>query len=210
MTETRSQAYARSVFINCPFDDKYIQLLDAITFTVMACKFVARSALEIEDGSEVRIEKIFKIVAECRLGVHDLSRTELDAEHLLPRFNMPLELGIFLGAKRFGGDEHRNKSALILDTERFRCQKFISDIAGQDIKAHGGQPERCVEEVRNWLLSASATKDLPGPDAITAAYTQYLAELPSICALRRLNPRKLTFNDKTNLIYYWLKASEPL
>jgi hypothetical protein len=207
VTISRSSETARSVFINCPFDDKYTQLFDAIVFSVMACRFVARCALEIDDGSEVRIEKIFKIVAECRLGIHDLSRTELDAEHLLPRFNMPLELGIFLGAKRFGGTKHRSKTALILDTDRFRYQKFISDIAGQDIKAHGGQVDRGIGHIRDWLLAASEVKELPGADAIAGEYSQYLTDLPRVCAIRKLNPAKLTFNDKTNVIYIWLNET---
>ena len=73
---------------------------------------------------------------ECRFGIHDLSRTQLDRRSRLPRFNMPLELGMFLAAKRFGVELQRRKNALILDRDRYRYQKFISDIAGQDIRAH--------------------------------------------------------------------------
>jgi hypothetical protein len=64
-------------------------------------------------------------------GVHDISMTELDRLTGLPRFNMPLELGLFLGAHRFGSKDQRRKVALILDRERYRCQAFISDIAGR-------------------------------------------------------------------------------
>ncbi len=49
----------------------------------------------------------------------------------LPRFNMPLELGIFLGAKRFGSQKQKQKNGLILDREKYRYQSFCSDIAGQ-------------------------------------------------------------------------------
>ena len=52
---------------------------------------------------------------------------------------MPLELGLFLGAKRFGRGEQKSKTCLILDVERYRYQKFISDISGQDIAAHCGE-----------------------------------------------------------------------
>jgi len=48
---------------------------------------------------------------------------------------MPLELGIFLGAKRFGGPKQKRKNCLILDREKYRYQQYCSDIAGQDIKA---------------------------------------------------------------------------
>lgn len=99
--------YQKNVFINCPFDPAFRTLLEAIVFTVHDCGFVARSALEADDSSQVRIAKIYRIISDCGFGVHDLSRTELDPTHSLPRFNMPLELGIFLGAKRFGDDTQR-------------------------------------------------------------------------------------------------------
>ncbi|MEK6375316.1 MAG: hypothetical protein AABO58_21790 [Acidobacteriota bacterium] len=90
---------------NCPLDDVYRQLFEAVVFAVHDCGYIARCALEVDDASEVRIEKIAKIIASCKFGIHDISRTELDAGTDLPRFNMPLELGLFLGAKRFGRAE---------------------------------------------------------------------------------------------------------
>ena len=50
----------------------------------------------------MRVDLICDIVEQPRSGIHDLSRTESDADSELPRFNMPLELGIFLGARRYG------------------------------------------------------------------------------------------------------------
>jgi hypothetical protein len=46
-------------------------------------------------------KRIFKLIEGCQFGIHDISRTELDTDSQLPRFNMPLELGMFLGAQRF-------------------------------------------------------------------------------------------------------------
>lgn len=84
---------AESVFINAPFDRRYRRLFDALVFAVVDCGFEARCALEGDDGSEVRLDKIYRLIQECALGIHDLSRTTLDSRHRLPRFNMPLELG---------------------------------------------------------------------------------------------------------------------
>ena len=70
---------------------------------------VARCALEGDDGSVVRLDKIFAIMAECRFGIHDLSRTTLDSANRLPRFNMPLELGVFLGGQAFWKREAENQ-----------------------------------------------------------------------------------------------------
>lgn len=90
-----SADYANSVFVNCPFDAEYRPLFQGIVFAVYDCGYVARSALEVDDSSEVRIEKIAKIIASCRVGIHDISRTTLDPGTSLPRFNMPMELGTF-------------------------------------------------------------------------------------------------------------------
>src|SRR5690349_6674469 len=102
-------AESEGVFINVPFDRRYQKLFDALVFAVHDCGFVARGAREQDDGSQVRLEKLYRIIGDCRYGIHDLSRVTLDAATRLPRFNMPLELGIFLGAKRFGGLKHSRK-----------------------------------------------------------------------------------------------------
>ena len=79
----------QSVFINVPFDQKYRKLFHALVFTVHECDFVARCALEGDDGSQVRMDKLYEIVRESPHGIHDLSRTTLDSANRLPRFNMP-------------------------------------------------------------------------------------------------------------------------
>ena len=138
---SKASGYNNNVFLNCPFDSAYKQLFDAMVFAVHDCGFIARCALEEGDASQVRIDKIYNIIADCRYGIHDISRTELDKNSGLPRFNMPLELGVFLGAKKFGRNEQKKKNCLILDKEQYRYQQFISDIAGQDIPAHNNDPK---------------------------------------------------------------------
>ena len=94
-----------------------------------------RWALELEDTSRPRIDKIFKRIEGCRLGIHDVSRVQQDAalQHALrarPR----------LGARHCGNPAQRTKSCLVLDANRSNYQKFLSDIAGQDILQHGNRP----------------------------------------------------------------------
>ena len=101
--------YNDNVFLNCPFDSAYKKLFEAMVFAVQDCGFIPRCALEEEDASQVRIDKIYNIIADCRYGIHDLSRTDLGEATRSPRFNMPLELGVFLGAKKFGENEHTKK-----------------------------------------------------------------------------------------------------
>jgi hypothetical protein len=198
--------YDRSVFVNCPLDEDYRHLFEAIVFAVQDCGYVARCALEVDDASEVRIDKITKIIGDCRLGIHDISRTEVDSATSLPRFNMPFELGLFLGAKRFGRAEQKLKTCLILDVERYRYQKFISDIAGQDIAAHSGDNASAIRTVRNWLSSATPKAvRIPGGRAMNARYAAFRRQLPSLCKKIHMSIDELTFNDYLTQVEEWLK-----
>jgi hypothetical protein len=200
------KSYENSVFINCPFDSAYRPLFEAVAFATCDCGFFPRTALEVDDSSEVRIEKIIRIIAESRLAIHDISRTQLDRGTGLPRFNMPLELGIFIGAKAFGVDEHARKAAMVLDTERYRYQEYISDIAGQDIRAHRRKPADAIRQVRNFL--ATHCDDgviLPGGEAIVERYTRFRHGLPDACAELYVAPAELTFRDLSTLLVAWLK-----
>jgi hypothetical protein len=199
--------YEHSVFFNCPFDDDYKALSDAIIFAIHDCGYIARSARESRDGSEVRIDKICSIIADCKFGIHDISRTDLDKTNSLPRFNMPLELGLFLGAKRFGAEEQKRKNCLILDTERYRFGKFISDISGQDPSAHNNDPDEAIRQVRDWLREATPTSiKMPGATAMVNRYAAFRVALPGACANLDLEPDRLTFNEYAMIVEEWLKA----
>ena len=141
----------RDVFINCPFSADYQAHFQAIVFTVVRSGFTPRCARESDDSGEVRLDKICRIIRECPYSVHDISRTELDADLGLPRFNMPFELGLVLGAKRFGGRSFGRKKTLIFDRDPYRYQSYISDIAGQDVHEHKGQVDQLIRELAAWL-----------------------------------------------------------
>jgi hypothetical protein len=195
--------YNINVFVNCPFDAAYTRLFRSIVFTVIHCGFRARCALEIDDASEVRIDKIMSIVEQCRFGIHDISRTELDRKNRLPRFNMPLELGIFLAAKRFGAPPQTAKMCLIFDRHPFRYQKFISDIAGQDIQPHARKDARAIALTRDWLSSCTG-RTIPGGAHIERQYGRFKRALPKLCRELHLKQREMTFNDFTNIATKWL------
>lgn len=199
--------YTKQVFINCPFDEQYQPLFQALVFAIYACGMVARSALEADNGAEVRIEKIVRILGECCHSVHDISRVELDADSGLPRMNMPFELGLFLGAQRFGDARQKKKTCIIFDRERYRYQKFLSDIAGQDIRAHHGNPAELIRAVRNAL----ATTQPPGvllhsAASIVERYGWFQQDLPEVCGLLGMDPHDLGHRDLTFLIAEWLEV----
>ena len=199
-------AYDENVFINCPFDGEYQPLFRALVFAVQICGFVPRSALELDDGSEVRIGRIVRIIADSRYGVHDLSRTELDSGLQLPRFNMPLELGLFLGAKFFGDGLHRQKAAIIFDRDRYRYQAFCSDIAGQDIRAHNGVEADLIRAVRDAMSTWRQDRLMPSGSVIYKRYRTFTRDLPRTAAKTRIRVQELTFNDLTRLVGEWLLA----
>ena len=203
-------SYDYSVFINCPFDPEYQEIFRALVFTVHDCGFLARCALEVDDGGEVRIARIHRIIRECRHGIHDISRTELDRTENLPRFNMPLELGLYLGAREFGTGKQKLKRALILDVDRHRYQRFCSDIAGQDIKAHEGNAEKAIRAVRNWLATTlDGSVLLPSSAKMTERYREFLEELPKVCAPLHLDPGDLQFVELRTLVEEWVDQNRP-
>ena len=202
----KASGYNNNIFLNCPFDSDYKRLFDAMVFAVHDCGFIARCALEEGDASQVRIDKIYNIIVDCRYGIHDISRTELDKNSGLPRFNMPLELGVFLGAKKFGRNEQKKKNCLILDKEQYRYQQFISDIAGQDIQPHDNNPEEIIIVVRNWLRIASKRQTIPSGSIIWERYQKFRQELPQIAQAFQLEVEELIFNDYTFVLAEWLKT----
>jgi hypothetical protein len=146
------------------------------------------------DASEVRIQRIYATIAGCRLSVHDLSRTQLDSGTALPRFNMPLELGIFLGAKFLGNSQQRRKACLIFDEQPHRYQMYLSDVAGQDISWHSNDPKRLVLRLRDWLASLSG-EPLPSGSLIWDHFMTFKGELRHSCELLRQKENELTYLD---------------
>jgi len=175
-----------------------------MVFAVMDCGYVPRCSLECSDASNTRLEKLARLIRECPHGIHDISRTEVDAENNLPRFNMPFELGLFLGAKFFS---QPGKRCLILDCERYRFQKFISDIGGQDPKSHKNDVVLLIEAVRNWLAEDIHPIRIPGGKQIHRRFMDFKAAYPSLCQELQLDHTQFHFNDYCQLVSVWVKEA---
>jgi hypothetical protein len=184
---------------------EYHVLFDSLVFAVTDCGFEARCAKEAVDSGEVRIDKVVKIIGACRYGLHDISRTELDRVSQLPRFNMPFELGLFLGALNFGRDRQRRKLCLILDREPYRYQRFISDISGQDISVHHNKSEAAIRVVRDWLSNFMEGALVPSGSIMAERYGEFRKDLPDICRTLHLKEDELTFKEFRNLNKIWLE-----
>ena len=203
--------YSKSVFINCAFDDDFRPIFRAVVFTVLDCGYSPRSALEEQDGGDIRISKIQRLIEGSQLGIHDISRVELDTATGLPRFNMPFELGLFLGAKRYGSGRDRDKRCLIMDSDPHRYTIFFTDIRGQDPESHDGEPTRAIAIVRDWLNHGRrrTLRPLPGGQTIARRYRQYLDDLPRLAADVELAPDTLDFRDEAWLMKTWLQQALP-
>jgi len=170
-TPRRSRASDPNVFINCPFDENFRPCFEALLFAVTASGYKVRCALEDADGASIRFEKLRNLIRECPYTIHDLSRIELSKD-ALPRFNMPFELGLAMGAKYFGGPKQRRNSALIMVRKDYILSAYLSDLGGNDPASHNGNPEEVIAVVTRYLHSTPTGKVLPGPRSAIARFAR--------------------------------------
>lgn len=200
----KSKDFDRNVFINCAFDNSFLEIFHAIIYTVHDCGFIARCALETGNKNGVRIDKIIKIIEQCRFGIHDLSSIELTEESPLPRFNMPYELGVFMGCKYFGELHHKKKDFLVLDSEPHRYKRLISDLAGYDFSPHRNDVNTVISIIRDWL-SDTASKRLAGARYFQERYARFVKDLPELCKSYHSDYQNLNFKDYYVLVSAWIQ-----
>ena len=148
-----NQDFYKNVFINCPLDDEYKPILEAILFCLIRLGFNPRIATEKIETSQSRLDKIRKLIRSSKYSIHDLSRCSPSYPNELSRMNMPFELGLDFGCKDFGGSPFNQKMILVLEKEQYRYQKFISDLSGSDIESHENSYVKAIRKVRNWIRS---------------------------------------------------------
>ena len=177
-----------AVFVNCPFDEPFKPLLDAILFAIHDCGFAARTALEESGSGETRLDKLVRVIGECRFSIHDISRTETTQSSPLPRFNMPFECGLALGAIRYRRPlRSGSRDFLLMAAEDFQDKRTLSDLAGQDASYHGNDPRRLIKATRRFLASKAsevlaAGAVVRGDSSITARLSRFSEDLPAMAA----------------------------
>lgn len=167
------------VFINCPFDDAYWPMFRAIVFAIWACGYRSRCALEAGGGT-LRLQRLHDLISESDRGIHDLSRVELSDSSGMPRFNMPFELGVAIGAKTFGGSRQRQKLSLVLARKREEWHPAVSDLAGLDPVFHDDKPKLAMAAVRDFLERTPDGVLLPGAAHLWKTYEQFERDLPEL------------------------------
>jgi hypothetical protein len=86
--------FERSVFVNCPFDEDFAPLLQAIAFCITDLGFYPRIAPENANNAANRLDRIVEQISESKYGIHDLSRCKSTKVDEYARLNMPFELGL--------------------------------------------------------------------------------------------------------------------
>jgi hypothetical protein len=145
-------SFERSVFINCPFDDQYIDnLLKPILYVIVKNKFIPRLALEVSDSGQVRLEKITQIIKGCKYSIHDISIVKAKEAGEYARMNMPFELGIDYGLRNCDDPLLKSKQFLILEAHKYDYMRAISDISGFDVKVHGNETYKVFQCLYSWF-----------------------------------------------------------
>lgn len=90
----------------------------------------------------------------------------------LSRFNIPFELGIELGVRESGEKQTSSKVCLIIDSEKYRINIALSDLAGSDISSYGKthQVENIIRIIRDWFITVIG----PGQLAYAFLYSEFV------------------------------------
>jgi hypothetical protein len=176
MPDRVDREFEKNVFINCPFDHEYYSLLRPLLFTIVYLGFNPKIALERSDSGEQRIDKICELIKKSKYSIHDLSRLKSKRKGEFYRLNMPFELGIDYGSRRFASNYLKGKRCLILEKGIFDYRKALSDFSGVDIKNHNNQPAKVIRAIRNWFVETVGLKDVEGPTAIWYKFTDFASD----------------------------------
>jgi hypothetical protein len=202
-------AFDNNVFVNCPFDHNYKPILKSIYFCLTYLGYYPLLS-ETRNSAESRITSIQDLIENAKFSIHDLSRMQSTKKNELARFNMPFELGMDLGCKRFGQNKHREKCLLILDKERYRYQQAISDISGNDIQTHGDSPEKALRQVRNWLFKQNNTP-IDSANKIWNLYNEFNGDFWEISQSDELSQEdiyEMPWDEYRYYILQWMEGRE--
>jgi len=147
-----------------------------LLFTIIYLHFIPRIASERSDSGESRIDKITRLIGECRYSIHDLSRLRASVPGEFYRMNMPFELGIEYGSRLYGSARLRTKRCLVLERDQHEFQKAISDLAGIDIKRHNNEPADIVRAVRNWFVETVGLKGVHSATKIWYRFNDFASD----------------------------------
>jgi hypothetical protein len=213
MANQVSSNFDKNVFINCPFDSAYYPLLRPLLFTIVHLGFNPKIALESSDSGEQRIDKICRLIRESKYSVHDLSKLKSKKSGEFYRLNMPFELGIDYGCRRFASNYLKDKKCLILEKGTLDYRKALSDMSGVDIKNHDNEPARVVRAIRNWFVETAGLKGVVGPTAIWNNFNDFTSDFYTRRQSEGFSDEDLNMmpvREYTDFIKRWIRANADL
>ncbi len=179
----------QSVFLNIPYDSQFEDLYLAyiVGLTQLGLKINATLAVP----NQGRLDRIVELIEESDFSIHDLSRIETSSG--IPRFNMPLELGLALYRSRATHGRHR---VFVFEKKRYRMQRSTSDISGVDPQIHHGRPRGVMVGLRNIFHQTDRTTSVPEMLTSYRAVKRRLPELRRVAGNQSLF-EAAAFNDLT-------------
>jgi len=93
---------------------------------------------------------------------------------------------------------------------RFRNQITLSDLSGQDARAHGNDSQSAIEAVRAFLSAKNVGTRTRGPAAIWSRYDRFGTQLPRFAEKLELEPSEIRGFDflraYLQIVAEWIKA----
>jgi len=168
--------FEKNVFINCPFDPAYKRLLDPLLFTILYFDFNPKIASESSDSGEQRINRICELIESSKYSIHDLSRLKSKKKGEFARHNMPFELGVDYGSRKFASGHLSEKKFLILEKEKYDYSIALSDLAGIDIKSHKNNVENVIRAVRHWFVETVGLTNVSPASVVWSDFIDFMGD----------------------------------
>lgn len=201
-------SFDRSVFINCPLDESYSILLQSMLFTIISLGFEPRIAIESTDAGVNRLDKIIDLITTSKVSVHDLSRIRSKKSGEYFRLNMPFELGIDFGCKKYSqACEFSDKKFLILGSKKYEYMRALSDISGFDIQYHHDDTKALIKAIRNWFVNNLDLKNTPSYHILWYKWTDfclYYARHELVCDYSQDEIFDVPINEQIDIIKEFL------
>ncbi len=162
--------HIESVFLNIPYDSAFESLY--LAYIVGLTQLGLRINATLAVPNQGRLDKIITLIEQSDYSIHDLSRIEVSRG--VPRFNMPVELGLALYRSHITRGKHR---VFIFERKRYRAQRSTSDVNGIDPQIHNGTPKGLMGGLRNIFRQPGDVTTVPEMLASYRAVKQRLPEL---------------------------------
>ena len=159
-----------SVFLNIPYDQSFEKLY--LAYLVGLTQLGLRVNASLAVPNQGRLETIIGLIEQSDFSIHDLSRIQLSKG--IPRFNMPVELGLALYRSHVTNGRHR---VYIFESRRYRAQRSTSDVNGIDPQIHTGTARGVMAGLRNIFRQPGDATTVP---EMLASYRAVREKLPDL------------------------------